>query len=124
MSDALKPCPFCGRRDTRLHRYTEFRTLEFDVVCFDCRANGPIAATANGAIAAWNLSWTLAPLSDAILDCQSDERERICCELLNLGTTKRARVTLAAAVGAIRSRARKIEERLPEKKPTKTEVPK
>jgi hypothetical protein len=119
MGKTLETCPFCSSAD--VHQTREAKHFAF---CHSCGAFGPLAESAEGAALAWNLSWTLAPLSDAILDCQSDERERICCELLNLGTTKRARVTLAAAVGAIRSRARKIEERLPAKKPTKTEVPK
>ena len=51
MSEELKPCPFCEGVCLYLHQETEEQWL---VVCLDCGASGPYAASDKQAISAWN----------------------------------------------------------------------
>ena len=50
MTDALKPCPFCGSDDVE--------ALDMEgkhyVVCYDCALEGPFHKSRAAVIAAWN----------------------------------------------------------------------
>ena len=54
MSEALKPCPFCGK--STAGTATELEGDGFSVECFniDCIVEGPYDDTREGAIAKWN----------------------------------------------------------------------
>jgi Lar family restriction alleviation protein len=56
----LKPCPFCGaeatffgERERETEKKGKFRK-EAALMCLGCRARGPIVATRDEALAAWN----------------------------------------------------------------------
>lgn len=56
MTDALKPCPFCGSDDVE--------ALDMEgkhyVVCYDCALEGPFHKSRAAVIAAWNTRAALA----------------------------------------------------------------
>ena len=66
MTDALKPCPFCGSDDVE--------ALDMEgkhyVVCYDCALEGPFHKSRAAVIAAWNTraapavppGWQLVPV--------------------------------------------------------------
>ncbi|NCC96401.1 MAG: hypothetical protein EOM02_06120 [Synergistales bacterium] len=51
----LKPCPFCGSYGNRLEVVTWKRPDGYVVVCNQCRAQGSLMKTKEGAIEYWNI---------------------------------------------------------------------
>ena len=54
-NENLKPCPFCGRKDT-LHfdRYKSNDSWWGYIECTECIATGPVAKLKKDAVEAWN----------------------------------------------------------------------
>ena len=52
----LKPCPFCGCRDTRLRETAigNYENIFYIVICHDCGATTNYFRLADEAKAAWN----------------------------------------------------------------------
>lgn len=55
MNDELKPCPFCGSTDLRIHKSDTHLPVRF-VMCNnkDCNTEGPTDLGESGAIEKWN----------------------------------------------------------------------
>lgn len=56
MTDALKPCPFCGSDDVEA---SDMEGKHY-VVCYDCALEGPFHKSRAAVIAAWNTRAALA----------------------------------------------------------------
>ena len=50
MSDALKPCPFCGSNEVHVVEAGPGNWVS----CLDCDSDGPVVGTIEKAVAAWN----------------------------------------------------------------------
>jgi hypothetical protein len=48
--DTINPCPFCDSDETGVTQHS----VEFNVNCTNCWAEGPLADTPEQAVAAWN----------------------------------------------------------------------
>lgn len=54
----LKPCPFCGEKNTRIRRWEvggTTRHYEYSVICMHCGAEGPSDLNESGAVEMWNM---------------------------------------------------------------------
>ena len=68
MTDALKPCPFCGSDDVE--------ALDMEgkhyVVCYDCALEGPLHESRAAVVAAWNRRALAAPAVPVAWHCPRD----------------------------------------------------
>lgn len=51
---SIKPCPFCGSRETQVDQLGNEERPFFVVSCRKCEAEGPIARAEDRAVEAWN----------------------------------------------------------------------
>lgn len=67
MSEALKPCPFCGESYAKFENMTSVwndnKTMTW-VVCGGCGSEGSESSTSKGAVENWNLRADLAGLPE------------------------------------------------------------